>query len=267
MRRTIAALVPILMLTFSSLLFLPTCTAYPTPSVPEFSLKFVDASYDVPTTHTIDPYTGQDVTHQGYHVKIINLVMFIGNQPLVYDYKADFLFNIQVKGHYEGNWTQLFVNDNIPSADYSAPVTSVIVGVLDEDGLYLSGRSVVIPNGGQEDFRVMGMIGGYFKAGFGHTEFSGATSDWSSTGTITIDADAPTVTVASPVPIATTPVFTSSPNPTVTTSPTVAPSELVSDDSAHLGFDVFEMVIVALLVVIAVLLVFVVFYLRKRKVS
>lgn len=44
----------------------------PTPSVPEFTLKYVDNSYDVPssTTTTTDPYTGEQTitTEPGYHV-------------------------------------------------------------------------------------------------------------------------------------------------------------------------------------------------------
>ena len=53
----------------------------PTPSVPEFSLRFVDASYDVPTTYTIDDYTGQNITHPGYHVENRTIEVRIKNQP------------------------------------------------------------------------------------------------------------------------------------------------------------------------------------------
>lgn len=38
------------------------------PSVPEFTVKLVDNSYDVPPTQTTDPYTGTK-TIPGYHVK------------------------------------------------------------------------------------------------------------------------------------------------------------------------------------------------------
>jgi hypothetical protein len=42
----------------------------PTPSIPEFTIKYVDHSYDVPTTTTshTTPYTGETttVTRQGY---------------------------------------------------------------------------------------------------------------------------------------------------------------------------------------------------------
>lgn len=159
----------------------------PKPSVPEFNLKFVDASYDVPKTHTTDPYTGQEITHQGYHVSKTNLIMTIQNQPSVYQYSESFLYNIQVKGHYEENWTQLYLNDQIPLADSSSAQTVLTMGTLDENGLTLTGTSTVIPYKGMEDFRIQAMIGGYFKAGlFGHTEFSGESSGWSNAQTVTI---------------------------------------------------------------------------------
>lgn len=52
------------------------------PSVPEFTVKLVDSSYDVPTTYSIDPYTGQNVTHAGSHVESRTLDVKIKNQPL-----------------------------------------------------------------------------------------------------------------------------------------------------------------------------------------
>ena len=38
------------------------------PSAPEFTLELVDSSYDAPTTYSIDPYTGENLTHFGYRV-------------------------------------------------------------------------------------------------------------------------------------------------------------------------------------------------------
>ena len=53
----------------------------PTPSVPEFTVKFVDFSYYVPTTTSIDPYTGQNITNQGYYVENRTIELSINNQP------------------------------------------------------------------------------------------------------------------------------------------------------------------------------------------
>jgi hypothetical protein len=172
----------------------------PKPSVPEFTLSFVDKSYDVPTTHTTDPYTGQDVTQQGYHVNRTALVMAIQNQQLVYEYSGSFLYNIRVKGHYAENWTQLYLNDNIPVASTSFDQTLITIGFLEGNSVGPIGdRYIIVPAGGEEDFQVQAMIGGFFKAGFDHTEFSGETSDWSNTQTITIPTPTPPPT-ASPTP-------------------------------------------------------------------
>ena len=132
------------------------------PSVPEFTLKFVDASYDVPTTYTIDPYTGQNVTHQGYHVNNTILVMTIQNQPLVYQFNGNesfgsesFYYNIQVKGHYAENWTQLYLNDELPTPNVSSTQTSLTLGALGENGFTIKLYDITVPFGGKEDFRAV----------------------------------------------------------------------------------------------------------------
>jgi hypothetical protein len=67
----LATLLFFTVLTVSSLVMVETAFAQsiPKPSVPEFTLVLVDSSYDVPTTYSIDPYTGDNVTHNGYHVE------------------------------------------------------------------------------------------------------------------------------------------------------------------------------------------------------
>lgn len=55
----------------------------PTPSVPEFTVKFVNASYEVPTSYSTDPYTGQNVTHSSYFVENSSIELTITNQPFV----------------------------------------------------------------------------------------------------------------------------------------------------------------------------------------
>lgn len=42
-----------------SLTVLQLASAASTPSVPQFTVKQVDRSYDVPATYDIDPYTGK----------------------------------------------------------------------------------------------------------------------------------------------------------------------------------------------------------------
>jgi hypothetical protein len=179
----------------------------PKPSVPEFILKFVDASYDVPITYTTDPYTGQNITHQGYHVNNTILLIAIQNQPLVYQFNGNesfgsesFYYNIQVKGHYAENWTQLYLNDELPMPNVSSTQTSLTLGVLGESGLNINLIGITVPFDGKEDFRVQAMIGYFHKIAvpFSGWVFDGQTSDWSTTQTIAI------------------PTSLSSPNPTPT---------------------------------------------------
>lgn len=54
----------------------------PKPSVPEFTLKYLDYSYDVPPTYGIDQYTGENVTVKyGYHVDNRSIEFTFKNQP------------------------------------------------------------------------------------------------------------------------------------------------------------------------------------------
>ena len=83
---------------------IPTPTpVYPKLLVPEFTVKLVDNSYDVPTTHSIDPYTGQNITNPGYHVENKTIEVTVKNQPFtpfyaVDSFNASFYYNIRTKG-------------------------------------------------------------------------------------------------------------------------------------------------------------------------
>ncbi|MCL5876513.1 MAG: hypothetical protein M1540_01715, partial [Candidatus Bathyarchaeota archaeon] len=82
MTKTIA-LALILVLATSSLIMVGSSSeqTIPKPSIPEFTLKYVDLSYDVPVTTSIDQYTGKTVTIQGYHVENRTIQLTIKNQP------------------------------------------------------------------------------------------------------------------------------------------------------------------------------------------
>jgi hypothetical protein len=175
------------------------------PSVPEFSLKLVDASYDIPTTQTIDPYTGQNTI----------LVITIQNQPLVYQFTGNekfgsesFYYNIQIKGHYAENWTQLYLNDELPMPNASSTQTSLTLGVLGESGLNINLKSITVPFGGKEDFRVQAMMGYFHKMAIPLSGwfFEGETSGWSNTQAITIPATS-TSPSPNPTPTPTVPEF------------------------------------------------------------
>ncbi len=196
-----------------------------TPSVPTFSLKFIQASYIVTTT---DPYTGVNVTQQ---VDNNTIDVIIKNQPFTAYYDASsnstisVYYNVQVKGHYAENWTDVYTSDNYPTQSNSSDYT-----VLSLPSNY--------PASGQVDFQVQAIIGNvtqvfipnylpvppqfrFYEPSSGSYEsvwIAEATSDWSNTQTVTISAAS-----ASPSPTPTVPEF-----PTWTILPLFAVAILLS---------------------------------------
>ncbi len=197
----------IVLLAVSSLIMAtPAFAQTLTPSVPTFSLKFIQASYIVTTTN---PYTGVNVTQQ---VDNNTIDVIIKNQPFTTYYDASsnstisLYYNVQVKGHYAENWTDVYT-DNYPTQSNSSDYT-----VLSLPSNY--------PASGQVDFQVQAIIGNvtqvfipnylpvppqfrFYEPSSGSYEsiwIAEATSNWSNTQTITISAAS-----ASPSPTPTVP--------------------------------------------------------------
>jgi len=210
--------VKVLAATFIMALLLSTLAAtmlfgivHAKPSVPEFTVKLVAHPYDVPTTYSTDPYTGETITHAGYHVENKSIEVSIKNQPFTpytdMDGKSiNLYYNVRVKGHFEENWTELFsASGEYPSAgsypkqDYGSQYTIVFY-------------PRIVPSNGQMDFQVEALVGYYTQVYLGNTPayydvFTGETSDWSNTQTITIGES------QTPTP---SPAITPTPTPTIT---------------------------------------------------
>jgi hypothetical protein len=196
-------------------------TPIPTPAVPEFTVKLIDSSYDEPTTYSIDPYTGENVTHVGYHVESRTIELSIKNQPFtpfqVEDEKGNnwtvsLQYNIRWKGHFEQDWHEIYYpSDGFTRANLESEYTvrSFEGEYSSLDGLKLThqGMYTTFPPDAQVDFQVKAMIGYVHREisipvpGTGWV-FTGETSDWSSTQTITIgEGQSPTPTpAATPTP-------------------------------------------------------------------
>jgi hypothetical protein len=230
-------------------------SAIATPSVPEFSLKYVDCSYDTQPVYSIDPHTGKSVmTDPSYHIKNKTIEVTIKNQPFSSSIDSSgnwtsLYYELRFKGHYESDWASYPQRPNYGYTNASlTSYTTISLGYSQLGD---------VPDGGQEDVQVIALIGhdneyavfGTFGEGREYV-FSGEASDWSTTQTITIGQSTPTTTPSQST--------TSSPTQNPTTTPSV---------TQFFSFSTFEVVMVALLVVVAVLLVFVVFYLRKRSVG
>ncbi len=161
----------------------------PKPSVPEFTAKYVDRSYTVPASTTIDPYTGQNVTNPSYYVENRTFEIAIKNQPFApYDdnstgaqWKITLMYQIRTRGHFAQNWTNLYSVDNgfLPASNTGYTTVS-----------YSLGEGPVWGNlqaNAQVDFQVEAMIGYVHRTiGFASWFFTGESSGWSNTQTITI---------------------------------------------------------------------------------
>jgi len=208
------------------LLLVEPCVALETkPSVPQFSLKLDDTSFDVPpsTTTTIDPYTGEKtiIFAPGYHVDSRAIVVTIKNQvphKLYTDTdekKYRLYYHVQVKGHFGGEWK-----------DFAKPFFQ-----SDSEYTIIGGWDSEYKNGVQLDFRVQAIIGqrdtsseaffpfvpyypieGITPAYYTDVEYSG----WSSVLTFTISAHGKSSTST----------ISSSPSDSSTLSPTESSNPL-----------------------------------------
>ena len=191
-------------------------------NVPEFTLRYVDHSYDVPpkTTSTTDPYTNETTTTTipGYHVENKTVEAVIKN-----NLGASY-YNFRYKGHYAEDWSYYPFR---PSSNGYSLADSFFVPCKASD----SGYTVIamtflpksIPAGGQVDVQVQALFGDFRVEPFGHLlpmeptydfYFEGTTSDWSSTQTIAIGEG------QTPTP---SPATTPTPAPTATPSPSPIP--------------------------------------------
>ena len=166
----------------------------PKPSIPEFTLKYVDNSYDVPssTTTTTDPYTGEQIvnTEPGYHVQDKKIEVTIKNQEFT-PYSIDgqrisLFYYVSSKGHYAEDWS--YYPPNTHSRYYAA--NHIFQSNSDYTVVQLGA-----PPEGEVDFRVQAQIGYYTStedyigvpgAPFTTYTFNGEVSGWSETQTLTI---------------------------------------------------------------------------------
>jgi len=121
------------------------------PSIPQFTVKLVDYSHDVPpsTTTITDPYTGEKTTNTnpGYRVDDFRIDITIKNQHFTPYTTSDghvcnVHYSVQIKGHFEENWQTTAANIEQTDSQYT-----------------LISRSNSYADGSQLDFRVQAAIG------------------------------------------------------------------------------------------------------------
>ena len=205
------------------------------PSVPEFNLKFVDYSYDIPTTYKTDQYTGQTVVDlYGRHIDNRTISIIIKNDDQqFYPYTdpssgrtIDIFYNIRYKGMYTENWTEIYggkgkmimyyvesklAQNGYPTQTYGSQYTTIPFPLSDN-----------IPNNIQLQFQIEALEGytnmttldGRILFSIVDYDFTGQKSGWSNSQIITIGK-----------------IPDSTPNPTPTQfSPTSPPNQIVPNN-------------------------------------
>jgi hypothetical protein len=249
----------------------PTTTPSPTPSpqpaakpsVPQFTLRFLPSPYTLTTT---DPYTGANNSHQiesnAIEITIKNQLKYSANS----DSDISLHYNIRVKGHFGDSWNELYYSSNYPAQSNSEYT------VLSNPEGY--------PVGGQIDFQVEAIVERESRVYDSnsnpptyHTVFTvEATSDWSSTQTITIPETAPQdMADVSPTPsLQPDQILTpNSPNPNdIGSEPpsTNTNSEINSPTAPPTETNWVSITIVGAMIALIVAVSVVVFWIRRSKV-
>lgn len=125
----------VVILTASSLTMVESANAQsiPKPSVPEFTVEFVNASYSVTTTN---PYTGANETQQ---ISNNSIKITINNQPFD-NSNNQIYYNVRAKPHFTENWTEIYPIQNRTSS-YNEDGTFSYVQYINADSSSRSSSS------------------------------------------------------------------------------------------------------------------------------
>jgi len=224
------------------------------PAVTEFSLQYVDNSYDVPDSYeyTKDLYTGETITTTipGYHVENKSLVATIKNPSGVDAYNFRWKYHNDTHWYYhpfnteEDQTPPLSASGSSGPPAYASDSEYTVVTVISAN--HLSATSV--------DVQVQALYGNYrathntpiqvFWGDYYDYYFDGQASYWSDTKTVTISDDHAAQNTPTPPPTST---------PTTSAFPTQTP--VATSTGSNFGFDLMQTAVVALAVVVAVLAV------------
>jgi hypothetical protein len=183
-----------------------------TPSIPEFTLKYVDHSYDVPSTTSsaFNPYNNQTTitTIPGYHVQNFTIDLIIKNQPIPSTLDGNqsyLLFYVKLKGHYGNDWIYPYGEAiNAYPKQSTSDYTVISLPTSYSYGVNTTALQT-LQVGDKIDFQVKAILAyGYLHYLGGlppeqtYDYYSVSASDWSSTQTIIIpDSYEPTPSIPS----------------------------------------------------------------------
>jgi len=253
------------------------------PSIPEFTVKFVNTPYDVPPAYLFNPVSGQNMTtSEGEHAEK-GILLTIKHPPFTAYLDASgnqliqLYYNVRVRVYdvqnstNERNWTVLFNPREMPRQPNSENTTISLTFWGSDRYQSPDSRQLCASEGSQVDFQVQALEGYVHRVWssnttdpvwiFGTWVFVGQTSDWSSTQTITIPEALPSeFPTASPaVSILPSPTPTNTPIPTtvLTPEPTLTPTDTVPE---------FPAWIVVVLVVVATLTAIIAAKIKKQNI-
>ncbi len=166
------------------------------PSVPNFTVTYVDNSYYMEPVYGVDQYSGKTIqTGGGYTVQNKSFELKIKNLPFTpysvkdadgSDRQVGISYEIRYKGHYGENWKFYGVSGNSPSG------YSVVLFGLDWGSWEPPVSLEELQAGDQVDFQVQAYKGYYDYTGpnvFYDREFVGETSGWSNIQTVAVPDD------------------------------------------------------------------------------
>ena len=169
------SLLLVVILAASSLIMVESASAQsiPKPSLPEFTLKLIDHSYDVPErmATTIDPFTGKpyNFTMPGYHQENKTIEITIKNPS------GAAYYNFRWKGHSENEWSyeplkpaNPYSLDYMKYVPYNASTSTIIKDIpynaststFTSFTLYFV-KVNAIPTGGEMDIQVQALYGNF----------------------------------------------------------------------------------------------------------
>lgn len=150
----------------------------PPPSVPQFTVQFVNASYDVTTSN---PYTGENSTQQISNCSIQITITNQNNYALLSSPDNYHIFyGLRMSPHFQNDWKELNglnyltstpnTNGNSPSAYYLTDSSFLSIGnytvitfpvtpTNSQNSIYTVGALSSIPYNGQVDFQVEALVG------------------------------------------------------------------------------------------------------------
>jgi hypothetical protein len=226
-------------------------------------VKAVAHPYDVPTTYSTDPYTGETITHEGRHVENKSIEIWIKNQPFTpYDdaegHQVNLYYSVRVKGHFEPDWSTPTTYSESDSAE-RIPQSNSEYTVLSLVNYYSPKAQV--------DYQVEALVGHFYTAywppghsiQFPYTEFQvDDTSGWSSTQTLTFSESQ-------------TPMPSSAPTPSPATTPSPAPTPIPDQPPSptnYTGVHLTEQEVIIIVAIAAAVIgagLGLLIYLTKRK--